>query len=170
MKLGYRYARLAVILILSVLAFNLKNGVDGFSVYFGAGMLTTAFLTMIYVFINFDNELKGNLILEMIFEAFSGLIIFTYPESDTAFFIVTFSYWTAIMGGLLLVAGLFEPENKECLWFYTLAGLVFLISGFSIMHITAANQGLLNYYMSFVMLLYVLVSFRLLYKRKEDIY
>ena len=170
MKLGYRYARLLVILILSVLAFNLKNGVEGFSIYFGAGMLITAFITMIYIFVNFDKKLDGKLVLEMIFEAFSGLIIFTYPESDTAFFIVTFSYWTAVMGGLLLVAGLFDPENRECMWFYTLAGLIFLISGFSIMHITVANQGLLNYYMSFVMLLYVLVNFRLLYKRKKEIY
>ncbi len=170
MKLVYRFGRVAVLAILSLLVGNLKGGVDGFSVYFGAGMLVAAFLSMIYIFINFDKELDEKLLMEMLVDGFSGLIIFTYPFSDTQFFIVIFSFWIAVMGILLLSAGLFDQNKKESFWFYILSGIVFIVFGFTIMHVTEANQGLLKYLIAFVLLIYAAAHCRFLCIKKQEVY
>jgi uncharacterized membrane protein HdeD (DUF308 family) len=170
MKLGYRYGRIIVLVILSILAGGLRGDITGFSMYFGAGLLVAAFLSLIYLFVNFDKSLDEKLLMEMILDGFSGLIIFTYPHSDNTFFIVVFSFWIALMGIFMLSAGLFSEKNKEDLWFYVLLGLVMIVSGFSIMHVTEESQGVTGYFISFITFIYACAACRLLWKKKSDIY
>lgn len=170
MKLGYRYGRVAILVVLAFLVGNLGSNISGFSIFFGAGMLLSAFLTMIYIFINFDKNPDEKLLMEMIVDGFSGLVIFTYPQSDNTFFIVIFSFWLAIMGVLLLSAGLFDEKNKSYFWFYILSGIIFIVFGFSIMHVTKESQNILGYLMSFVLLIYAAVHCIILCKEKHEVY
>ena len=169
-KYVFRYGRLIILLILSLLVGNLKGSVDGFSVFFGAGMLLSAFFTLIYVFMNFDKDLNEKLLMEMIVDGFSGLVLFTYPQSDTQFFVVVFSFWIAFQGVLMLSAGLFDKSRVESFWFYVLSGIAFIVFGFSILHVTIENQGILNYLMAFVLIIYAASHCRFLCFKKEEIY
>lgn len=170
MKIGYRYGRVAVIFLLGVLMAGMKGSTEGFSIFFGAGLLITAFLTLIYLFINFDKKVNEKLIMEMIMEAFAGLVIFTYPMSDNAFFVIVFSFWVTIMGVFLLTAGLYDKKNKDYQWFYILLGIVMILFGFTILHVTKENSGITGYLISFILLIYALAGGYLIKKRKEDIY
>jgi uncharacterized membrane protein HdeD (DUF308 family) len=170
MKLGYRYARVILLLILAIAALNIHENLKLLSLLFGVILLVSAFLTLIYIFINFDKNLNEKVFMEMFTDAFSGLIIFTYPNSNETFFIITFSFWVAIMGIMMLLAGLFDSDNREYLWFYILLGLVLIVTGFVAMHTTSENTGILKYLISFMLIIYTLSNFRLLHKRKQDTY
>jgi len=170
MKLGYRIGRVAVLAILAVLIGRLQGNINGISVFFGAGMLVSAFLTLIYVFINFDKNLDEKVVMEMIVDGFVGLVIFTYPHSDNTFFVIVFSFWIAIMGLFMLAAGLFNERNKDYFWFYVLAGIVNITFGFVIMHVTDDNAGILGYLIAFVLLIYSYSHCRILCKKKHEVY
>ena len=170
MKLGYRIGRSVIWLLLGVLSLTLNGTINGLSVYFGVAALIAAGLTMIYVFIHFDKNMDEKVLMEMVMDAFSGLIIFTFPYSDNRFFTVVFSFWIAVMGLMMLLAGLTDKKNKELLWFFVLLGISFIISGFSIMHVTETTQNMLNYFIGFMLIIYAGSHFWLLIKLKREIY
>ncbi len=170
MKLGYRLGRSALLLILAAVAISLKGKIDGLSIYFGVAALTSAGLTLVYLFMHFDESIPRELIAEMIMDIFAGLVIFTYPNSDNEFYLIIFSFWFAVMGTLMLISGLMSKHNKDFLWLYVLLGLSYIVSGFSIMNVTQESTGLVNYFMGFVLIIYAVTNGWLLLKRKREIY
>ena len=170
MKLGYRTGRSALFLILAGIAISLKNNIDGLSFYFGVTALTSAGLTLVYLFIHFDENIAKELITEMVVDAFSGLIIFTYPNSNNEFYLIIFSFWLTIMGTLMLTSGLLSKHNKDYLWIYVLLGISYIVAGFSIMNVSQESAGLVNYFMGFVLVIYAITNGALLIKRKQEIY
>lgn len=171
MKLGFRYTRSIILLILGILSLSLQGNINGLSPYFGIAVITSAAMTLIYMFLHFDEHMAREIIIELLVDGFSGLIIFTYPHSsDSHFFTIVFSFWIFIMGTLLLTAGLLNKQNKDFLWSYILLGIFFIVAGFSIMHVTDETSGILNYYMGFVLVIYSVAHLWLLAKRKQEIY
>ncbi len=170
MKLGYRLGRSALYLILAGIAISLKGNIDGLSFYFGVTALSSAGLTLIYLFMHFDESIPKELIAEMVVDAFAGLVIFTYPNSDNEFYLIIFSFWFAIMGTLMLTSGLMSKHNKDYLWLYALLGISYIVGGFSIMNVTHESTGLVNYFMGFVLIIYAVTNGWLLLKRKREIY
>jgi len=170
MKLGFRYTRSIILLILGILSLSLQGNINGLSLYFGIALITSAAMTLIYMFLHFDEHMAKEIIIELLVDGFSGLIIFTYPHSDNQFFTVVFSFWIFIMGALMLTAGLLNKQNKDFLWSYILLGIFFLVSGFSIMHVTAETAGILSYYIGFVLVIYSVAQLWLIAKRKQEIY
>ncbi len=169
MKLGYRIGRSVLFLILAGIAISL-NKIDGLSLYFGVAALVSAGLTLIYLFMHFDERVTRELVAEMIVDAFSGLIIFTYPHSDNEFYLIIFSFWLTIMGTFMLTSGLLSKHNKDYLWFYILLGISYIVAGFSIMNVSQESSGLINYFMGFVLIIYSVTNGALLVKRKQEIY
>ncbi len=169
MKLGYRLGRNVLFLILAGIALSIKS-IDGLSFYFGVAALTSAGLTLVYLFMHFDENVAKELIAEMVVDGFSGLIIFTYPNSNNEFYLIIFSFWLALMGIFMLTSGLQSKHNKDFLWLYVLLGISYIVSGFSIMNVTQESAGLVNYFMGFVLLVYTLTNGWLLIKRKQEIY
>ncbi len=170
MKLGYRIGRSLLFLILGFIAISLKSNIDGLSFYFGVAALSSAALTLVYLFLHFDEKITKELIIEMIIDGFSGLIIFTYPNSNNEFYMVIFSFWLAVMGTLMVTAGLLDKKNKDFLWLYILLGISYIVSGFSIMNVSQESMGLVNYFMGFVLVIYAITGGGLLIKRKQEIY
>jgi len=170
MKLGYRIARSIIYLALGVLALTLQGNINGLSIYFGVAAVTAAGMSLIYLFLHFDESMARENIIEMMMDGFSGLIIFTYPQSDNQFFIIVFSFWIAIVGVLMLTSGLFNKSNKDFLWFYALLGISYIVSGFSIMHVTKETSGMIGYLIGFVLIIYSGANIWLLTKRKQEIY
>jgi len=170
MKLGYRIGRAVLFLILAGIAISLQGNINGLSFYFGVTALTSAGLTLVYLFMHFDENVSKELIGEMIVDAFSGLIIFTYPNSDNEFYLIIFSFWITIMGTLMLTSGLLSKHNKDYMWIYVLLGISYIVSGFSIMNVTQESAGLVNYFMGFVLIIYAVTNGGLMLKRKQEIY
>jgi cytochrome b subunit of formate dehydrogenase len=102
MKLGYRTGRNILFLILGFIAVSLKSNINGLSFYFGVAALSSAGLTLVYILLHFDENISREIITEMVIDGFSGLIIFTYPNSNNEFYMVIFSFWLAVMGTLMV--------------------------------------------------------------------
>jgi len=127
-------------------------------------------MTLIYMFLHFDEHMAREIIIEMLVDGFSGLIIFTYPHSDNQFFTIVFSFWIFVMGVLMLTSGLLNKQNKDFLWGYILLGIFFLVSAFSIMHVTEESADILSYFIGFVLVIYSVAQLWLIAKRKQEIY
>jgi uncharacterized membrane protein HdeD (DUF308 family) len=170
MKLGYRTGRNILFLILGFIAVSLKSNINGLSFYFGVAALSSAGLTLVYILLHFDENISREIITEMVIDGFSGLIIFTYPNSNNEFYMVIFSFWLAVMGTLMVTSGLLNKRNKDFLWLYVLLGISYIVSGFSIMNVSSESLGLVNYFMGFVLIIYAVTNTLLLFKRKQEIY
>ena len=117
----------------------------------------------------FDESVTRELIAEMIVDAFTGLIIFTYPHSDNEFYLIIFSFWLTIMGTFMLTSGLLSKHNKEYLWLFILLGISYIVAGFSIMNVSQESSGLINYFIGFVLIIYSVSNGALIIKRKLNI-
>jgi len=170
MKLGYRKGRSFILLFAGLLALGLSHTMDGYAVIFAISLIVSSALTLVYVFLHFDEKINQKIVMEMIADGFTGLVIFTYPTSDSNFFLIVFSYWVLIMGMLLLTSGLMDEENKNYLWFYTLTGIVLMVLGFVVMHYDAAYMNSVLYVAGFSLLIYTGVNLYLLYNRKKEVY
>jgi len=168
--LPYRLARSALYLILAGIAISLKNNIDGLSFYFGVIALISAGLTLVYLFLHFDENVSREIITEMVVDAFSGLVIFTYPNSNNEFFLIIFSFWFTVMGLLMLTSGLLNKNNKEYLWLYVLLGISYIVAGFSLMNVAQDSAGLINYFMGFALVVYTFINGWLIIQRKQEIY
>lgn len=170
MKLGYRKARAFILLFAGLLAIGLSHTLDGFSVVFGISLVVSSAITLVYVFLHFDENINPKIVMEMIADGFSGLVIFTYPVSNDNFLLIVFSFWIVFMGILLLTSGLLDEENKDFLWIYSLTGIVLMVLGFVVMHYDAAYKSSVLYVVGFTLLIYSGINLNLLFKRKREIY
>lgn len=170
MKLSYRKARSFILLFAGLLAIGLSHTMDGYAVVFGISLLVSSALTLLYVFLHFDENINPKIVMEMISDGFSGLVIFTYPASDENFLLIVFSFWILIMGMLYLTSGLMEESNKDYLWSYALVGIVLMVLGFVIMNYDEAYKSSVLYVVGFTLLIYSGMNLYLLFKRKKEVY
>lgn len=170
MKLGYRKARFVILLFAGLLALGLSHTMDGFSVVLGVSLLVSSALTLVYVFLHFDENINPMVVMEMITDGFSGLVIFTYPVSNDDFLLIVFSFWIVFMGILLLTSGLLDERNKDYLWLYTLVGIVLMVLGFVVMHYDASYKSSVLYVVGFTLIIYSGMNMYLLIKRKSEVY
>ena len=170
MKLGYRKARSIILLFAGLLAIGLSHTMDGYAVVLGISLVVSSALTLLYVFLHFDENINPKIVMEMIADGFSGLVLFTYPESNENFLLIVFSFWILIMGMLYLTSGLMEEKNKDYLWSYTLVGIMLMVLGFVIMHYDAEYKSSVLYVVGFTLLIYSGSSLFLMIKRKTGVY
>ena len=170
MKLYLRNLRLFVLLAAGILAVTLNNTIEGFSVVFGLALIVSSALTVIFIFLNFDKDINQKIVMEMIMDGFSGLVLFTYPESGQNFFLIIFAFWIAVMGIFLLTSGLMDEDHKPFLWLYTLTGIIMLVLGFVIMNYNEAYMSSIMYLVGFTMIIYTGTELYLTFKRHREIY
>ncbi len=170
MKTGYRISRAALMLIPALLLFLTKISLPGISIVFGVVILLGAFSTMLYLFFHFDKNINSKILMEGLADAFFGLVLFTYPHPDNAFFLIIFSSWIFIMGVLLLVSGLVTMENSDFFWFYILAGITYIAMGFVIMNYNPGLQASIPALIGIILTLLSGTYLYLLIRRKKDVY
>ena len=170
MKLSYRIVRSFILLFAGLLAIALNHTIDGFSVVFGISLIIASILTLVYIFLHFDENVNQKTIMEMMLDGFSGLVIFTYPTSDQNFLLIVFAFWIVFNGILLLTSGLMDEKNKPYLWVYTLTGIMAIVLGFVTMHYDAAYMDSVLYFIGFSLLIYSGVNLYLYFTRKTEIY
>ena len=168
--MSLRKARSFILLFAGLLAIGLSHTMDGFAVVLGVSLLTSSALTLVYVFLHFDENINPKVVMEMIADGFSGLVIFTYPISNPDFLLIVFSFWIVIMGMLYLTSGLMDERNKDMLWSYALTGIVLMVLGFVVLHYDAAFKSSVLYVVGFTLMIYSGMNLYVLYKRKREIY
>jgi len=126
-------------------------------------------LTVAYLFINFDKEFNPKVIMELITDGFSGIVIFTYPQSDEAFFMVVFSFWIVFMGALYLSSGIANLNNKESLPVYLLTGIILIVLGFIIINYVSESINSVNYLIGFAMIIYAVINIYLYLTKKAEV-
>ncbi len=108
--------------------------------------------------------------MELIADGFSGIVIFTYPQSDDRFFLVVFSFWIVWMGILCLASGLLDKKHEKLMWLYTLLGIMFVVFGFIIMNYTDEMFNSAIYLVGFIMNIYSLFGLYTILLRKSELY
>ena len=58
MKLGYRKTRSFLLLFAGLLALGLSHIMDGYAAVFGISLVVSAALTLVYIFIHFDETIN----------------------------------------------------------------------------------------------------------------
>ena len=170
MKLSYRKARSFILLIAGLLAIGLSHTMDGYAVVFGISLLVSSALTLLYIFLHFDENINPKVVMEMIADGFSGLVLFTYPESNENFLLIVFSFWILIMGMFYLTSGLMDESNKDYLWSYVLVGIMLMVLGFVVLNYDETYKSSVLYVVGFTLLIYSGMNLYLLYKRKTEVY
>ena len=168
--MSLRKARSFLLLIAGLLAIGLSHTMDGFAAVLGITLVTSAGLTLVYVFLKFDQQINPKIVMEMIADAFSGVVIFTYPTSNDEFLLIVFSFWAVMMGMLYLTSGLMDESNKDVMWSYALMGIVLIVLGFVILHYDAAYKSSVLYVVGFTLILYSGMNLVQLYRRKREVY
>ena len=167
--MSLRIARSAVILISGISAITFNSMMSGFSFMFAITLSISAMLTVAYLFINFDKEFNPKVIMELITDGFSGIVIFTYPQSDEAFFMVVFSFWIVFMGALYLSSGIANLNNKESLPVYLLTGIILIVLGFIIINYVSESINSVNYLIGFAMIIYAVINIYLYLTKKAEV-
>jgi uncharacterized membrane protein HdeD (DUF308 family) len=170
MGLTYRKARSFIILLSGLAAIIFNNTLDGYSAMFGITLVVTALLGILNLFVYFDKPMNQKFLMELLLDGFSGIIIFTYSNSDEGFFLTVFAFWAFVNGLFYLTSGLLEKKNKSHLPFYTLIGIVMMIFGFIPLHFNNESLGSIIYLIGFAMIIYSSANLYLMFKRKTDIY
>lgn len=168
MKLNLRSFRFLLLFLVGIVAIFLNQKVDGFSVLFGITLMISAGLTVLFLFLQFDKPINEKIVMELIADGFSGIVIFTYPQSDERFFLVVFSFWIVWMGMLCLVSGLLDKKHEKMMWLYTLLGIMFIVFGFIIMNYTSEMLSSIIYLIGFVTTIYGIFGlYNFLFKKSE---
>jgi uncharacterized membrane protein HdeD (DUF308 family) len=170
MNLTLRAIRFIILLLSGLAAIFLNQIVDGFSGLFGIALTISAALTVIYLFLQFDKPINEKVVMELIADGFSGIVIFTYPQSDDRFFLVVFSFWIVWMGILCLASGLLDKKHEKLMWLYTLLGIMFVVFGFIIMNYTDEMFNSAIYLVGFIMNIYSLFGLYTILLRKSELY
>ena len=170
MKLGLRYTRSLLFLLPAVLALTTDTSLEGLSIAFGVAALTGAFATMIYLFLHFDEKLNDKIIMELLADAFFGLILFTYPVPDGRFFLLVFSAWIFVMGLLFVTRGLDKTGIESFYWFYLLTGITYIAIAFVITNYNPDLMPMVPFVLGIVLAIYSVVNIYLMIKRRTDIY
>lgn len=167
--MSLRIARSIVILLSGIAAVSFNQIMTGYSAIFGITLSISALLTVAYLFIHFDKELNPKVITELISDGFAGIVIFTYPQSDEAFFMIVFSFWIVFMGALLLNGAITKMTDKESLPVYLLSGIVLIVLGFVIINYTSEHINSVNYLIGFAMVVYAVINIYLYITKKADV-
>lgn len=170
MKVGYRKSRSAILLVAGFLAIALNHTMDGYAAVFGISLIVSSAITLLYVFLHFDEDINQKIVMEMLVDGFSGLVIFTYPTSDQYFLLIVFSFWIVFNGVLLLTSGLMVEKNKPNLWLYTLTGIMAIVLGFVILNYNTEYISSVLYLVGFSLIIYSGFNLYLFLKNKRDIY
>ncbi len=170
MNNSLRVLRLFVLLLTGLSAVFLNEVMIGFPVLFAVALAISAGLTIIYIFLNFDKQLNEKLIMELVADGFSGIVLFTYPFSDERFFLIVFAFWIAWSGTLWLTSGLFVPAKEKMMWFYTLAGIVFIVLGFVLLNYAQEMINSAIYVVGFSLTLYSVLGLYLGLAKRTDLY
>ncbi len=170
MKLALRYIRSLLFLFPAGMALATNASLEGLSIAFGIVALTGAFATTIYLFLHFDEKLNDKIVMELLADAFFGLILFTYPNPDGRFFLLVFSAWIFIMGLLFITRGLTKAGIENFYWFYLLTGITYIIAAFVITNYNPDFMATIPFVLGIVLVVYSFVNMYLMVKRKGDIY
>lgn len=170
MRSSLRLSRSILLIICGILPLTIDFAPEGLAMLMGMVLLTSASLTALFIFIHFDKKMDQKTLMEGLIDAFSGLILFTYPQAITSFLLTDIAFWSFLMGTLYLAAGLFDFKNKAFLWLYSLTGIVMVVLGFVLMNYDPAEMVSAFFVLSFVFILYGLSNLYLMYRKKGDIY
>jgi uncharacterized membrane protein HdeD (DUF308 family) len=170
MNLSLRLIRLFVLLIAGLAAVFFNHLMEGFTALFAVALTISAGLTVIYIFLQFDKPINDKIIMELIADGFSGIVLFTYPFSDERYFYIVFSFWIVWMGMLWLTTGVLNAKKEQMMWFYTLAGILFIAMGFVIMNYSEELISTVIYVIGFTLTLYSIFGLYLGVGKKTDIY
>lgn len=170
MPSSLRTIRFLILLLAGLAAIFLNQKVDGFSGLFGIVLTLSAALTVIFLFLQFDKAINEKVVMELIADGFSGIVIFTYPQSDENFFLIVFSFWIVWMGILCLASGLLNKKHEKLMWLYTLLGIMFVVFGFVIMNYTSEMFNSVIYLVGFILAIYSIFGLYTIIKRKSELY
>jgi len=170
MKTGLRVLRSVLFLIPAIIALTTDISLSGLSIVFGAVSLSAAFVTLIHLFIHFDQKINEKLIMEFVADIFFGIVLFTYPLPSGAFFLIIFSGWLFVMGILLLSSGLISLRKESLFGLYMLAGISYMTMAFVIMNYNPDLLAMISYVLGIVLLTYSVINIFLLSKRKTELY
>ena len=170
MNLSLRLIRLFVLLMAGLAAVFFNHLMDGFAALFAVALAISAGLSIIFIFLQFDKQISDKLIMELIADGFSGIVLFTYPFSNEKYFYIVFSFWIVWMGMLWLTTGVLNAAKEKMMWFYTLAGILFIAMGFVIMNYSEELISTVVYVIGFTLILYSAFGLYLGIGKKTDIY
>jgi uncharacterized membrane protein HdeD (DUF308 family) len=161
MGTGYRITRSVFLGTIAIITMALQLSIIEFGIYFGILLLMGAVSTIIYLFIHFSEHIDQKVLIELAMDIFAGLIVFTYPEPDSRFFMLDFSFWIATMGMINLATGLFDKSKKDYLWLFILSGIVFIVFGFTVVNYNEEHLASVPILIGIILLIYSLLNFYL---------
>ena len=170
MKLNLRSIRFLILLLTGLAAIFLNLKVDGFLFLFGMALSISAGLSVLYLFLQFDKPINEKVVMEIIADGFSGIVLFTYPQSDDRFFLIVFSFWIAWMGMLCLASGLLDKKHEKLMWLYTLLGIMFIVFGFVIINYNSEMLTSSIYLVGFILSIYSIFGLHAIFFRKSELY
>ena len=159
-----------VILFSGLAAIVLNNTVEGYSAMFGITLVVAALISVLHIFVYFDKQMNEKFLMELLLDGFSGVIIFTFNNSNEDFFLTVFAFWAFVNGMFYLTSGLIDKNNKSYLALYSLLGIALMSLGFMPLHINEDSYGSVVYVIGFTLVLYSASNLYLLFKRKIDVY
>lgn len=161
---GLRLTRSVILALYGIATMVLALSIKEFGIYFGVLLMLSAILTTVYLFIHFNEKIDEKIIIELITDAFAGLIIFTYPEPTDRFFMLDFSFWIAIMGMIYTTTGIFNKNISSYIWLYILSGLMMIALGFIILNYSTDYLGSVGYLIGIVLTYYSALNIYLAFK------
>ncbi len=174
MGLGYRISRAALLFIPAILALTTDIAFEGLSIAFAAVLLCGAFLTLIYLFLHFDENMNPKILMEGLTDLFVGLVLITFPTPSDNFteryFFIMFAVWLFINGTFFSISGITDKENTSFFGLYVLVGIGYLTAAFVVMNYRPDLMNSEVWLVSFMMIIYAVIAIYLLIKRKADYY
>ena len=168
MKINLRSYRFIVLFLAGLLAIFYNQTVEGFPIIFGIAVTISAGLSVIYLFLQFDKPINEKVVMEIIADGFSGIVLFTYPQSNEWFFLIVFSFWIVWMGILCLTSGMLDKKHAKLMWLYTLLGIMLIVFGFVIINYNSEMINTVIYLVGFILCIYsAFVLYSRLFRKSE---
>ncbi len=168
MKSIYSILRSSLLVVVAIAGLVWSLTIMEMGFFFGAALLVGAALTGIYLFLHFDEQVNEKVIMEPLMDAFAGLVLLTYPEISQRFVLADLAFWLAMNGILYLASGAFNHPKSSKFWLYMLAGLVFIIFGFTLINYNQDFISSVNYLLAFSIFIYGGISLYLSVVRKKN--
>lgn len=172
MGLRYRIARAALFIIPAIFAITTSMALVGLSFVFAATLFTASFLTLIFLYLHFDEYINPKIIMEMLTDAFVGIVLITFPSPSESFsvryFLIMFAVWIFANGIFLITSGIMDRRNKPWFWLLVVVGLTYITMGFVIMNYNPQMMESAKWVVSFTLIAYSGIALFLLLKRKND--
>ncbi len=172
MKLGYRITRAILFFIPAVLAMSTQTTLGGLSFVFAGTLFFGALITLIYLFLHFDEFVNPKIIMELLTDAFAGVVLITFPLHNgnlaMRYFLIIFSVWLFANGMFLAVSGIMDKENKPWFWLFVLVGIAYISMAFVIMNYNPEYISSAKWLVAFMMIIYGTIALFMLIVRKKD--